>query len=1587
MKKLFLFFALSFFFLTCFAQKKKTDSSFYTTFDKAIKVYLAEDYDSAAFFFSKAIAIAEKQHKFNEEKYTTSLTNLGVCFTMQQHPQEAHEQIYKGLLNARKYKHLIPENNALFYLNILHNTIIEKKWNFHYPDMNATYGSYVFFPILTVEPLKNSDSLQIIVSAGRYDGITDSSYNSRIYKRYDSVYKNHEDVKNNNSIGYGRIVLIENNRTILHIKPSSTLNIEAKDLANMYCQTPIMVKKSYYIKLLDNAIGLYDNSKTGNLISRRFLLYYNDDKINFEFIKVLKEELLYVQKAFANDTLDANNLLSTKATAGMFKGVNIIKALDSTNTRHITGFINFVNKYPGKYFGNGFSFSEVYATWLLNNTPMADDDILYYIVGTEKNKRADVASALKNDIDKYSLVENWVTQALNAFDKNDLLNVRVVLLGLGAVYASEKNIEVGAWLRFINGMYQYKIGDISYAETELAKASDLFSKANNAEGLSIVQQAIQKIHSNNKIVLEAQSGEFAAYIVAMHPSGKYYATRDYNSTIRVWDIQLGKIVRTFQAHDDAINAIAYSPNGRYFATCSDDSTIKIWSTFNYTVITSIKTNSIEYSLAFSPNNKELASGGNDSLIKIWNILTGEKQYSLKKHKGIVTQLCYVGRNEDILFSSGTDSMVYHWNLFDRVDVRWYNKKAKLLNMKVSYNGNYMFYTANDSTINVWDLYKGKFYFKEKISVAQYGTSRNFTEPDFSPDGSLLTYADEYNRVVIVDLNAGYFKSIAKGAYKGAYLNTLNFTTDQKGIFATYPFMGKTKLFDISEYKSIQTFNTDVEVKTNVQYTNPNTMVQFSKNGQSIFTASNRIIKYNFSNSTTEFLLQSPQFIYNETFMLNDSISFISNDYNEVGFLNHASRKEISSITLPNNDTIAQYVFNEKKNILYLVSIHGSIKAFAVKDFVIHKEVIFSAQINLNDNKLVSIVKWDSVSNHLLIATKGEMVDMYKVNVLSGKITALPSLKNFGDFVIADNYIYFNNHNGTITKNNIQTLQVEKEFNISNDKNVAGFMKLSPNKKLIAAYYNDTNFVVIDIEKEKILYTKKAHDIYAMGLAFSPNSQYILTGGFDTKLNLFKATTGSKLLNIFTPSTLDFVAADTVGNYMASKNSLDGLSFKLNENIYPFEQFDMQFNRPDLVLAQSGMGDSVLIEAYKKAVEKRFQKNKSAIIPIDKLEQLPTLTITDNTDVSYFTNLNYTELTLNCFHATQPISTLHISVNNNPIYGFAGKKLGNNSNDTSFTVKIPLAAGKNEIKIYCTNALAQNSLQQTFEVRCNSKEDTAAKTWFIGIGVSNYKDKNMNLQYAAKDIRDLTQTFTKGKKNIEIDTLIDSKATLQNILSIRKKLLAANPNDKVIVAVTGHGLLDKNLDFYYATYDIDFNNPTKKGLKYEMLEYILDSVPAQKKLLLIDACHSGALDKEALQTDTAKLFVPITDTSQQSEGKVITASRSTIKNKKPSKVSLNNTFELMKNMFSDFANNNGSMVISAAGGLEFAFESPTWNNGVFTYSIRKGLESLEADDEGNFDLTVSVNELMRYVSKKVIELTNGQQRPTSRRELVGFDWEL
>ena len=95
--------------------------------------------------------------------------------------------------------------------------------------------------------------------------------------------------------------------------------------------------------------------------------------------------------------------------------------------------------------------------------------------------------------------------------------------------------------------------------------------------------------------------------------------------------------------------------------------------------------------------------------------------------------------------------------------------------------------------------------------------------------------------------------------------------------------------------------------------------------------------------------------------------------------------------------------------------------------------------------------------------------------------------------------------------------------------------------------------------------------------------------------------------------------------------------------------------------------------------------------------------------------------------------------------------------------------------------------------------------------------------------------------------------------------------------------------------------------------------------------------------------------------------------------LKNSFELMQSLFVNVGKSTGATIISAAAGTEFALEGiDNLPNGVFTYCMLEAMNKYPS---------MKISELKKFVGERVVEITKGLQKPTSRNETIAVDWEI
>ncbi|KAE8707038.1 F-box-like/WD repeat-containing protein TBL1XR1 [Hibiscus syriacus] len=55
------------------------------------------------------------------------------------------------------------------------------------------------------------------------------------------------------------------------------------------------------------------------------------------------------------------------------------------------------------------------------------------------------------------------------------------------------------------------------------------------------------------------------------------ASASFDSTVKLWDVELGKLLYSLNGHRDPVYSVAFSPNGEYLASGSLDKSMHIWS--------------------------------------------------------------------------------------------------------------------------------------------------------------------------------------------------------------------------------------------------------------------------------------------------------------------------------------------------------------------------------------------------------------------------------------------------------------------------------------------------------------------------------------------------------------------------------------------------------------------------------------------------------------------------------------------------------------------------------------------------------------------------------------------------------------------------------------------------------------------------------------------------------------------------------------------------------------------------------------------------------------------------------------------------
>ena len=150
--------------------------------------------------------------------------------------------------------------------------------------------------------------------------------------------------------------------------------------------------------------------------------------------------------------------------------------------------------------------------------------------------------------------------------------------------------------------------------------------------------------------------------VQVSSDGSLLISGGSDGAIKFWRLPTGQHFRTLQAHDATIWAISLHPDNQQFATASADHALKIWDLETGDLIHTLNGHpDWVFSAAYSPDGSILASAGREGVIKLWDVATGEEIQSLSGHNGAVRSVVFDSQGQ-MLASAGWDGAIKLWDV-------------------------------------------------------------------------------------------------------------------------------------------------------------------------------------------------------------------------------------------------------------------------------------------------------------------------------------------------------------------------------------------------------------------------------------------------------------------------------------------------------------------------------------------------------------------------------------------------------------------------------------------------------------------------------------------------------------------------------------------------------------------------------------------------------------------------------------------------------------------------------------------------------------------------------------------------------------
>ena len=214
--------------------------------------------------------------------------------------------------------------------------------------------------------------------------------------------------------------------------------------------------------------------------------------------------------------------------------------------------------------------------------------------------------------------------------------------------------------------------------------------------------------SGCKPVRDLVETQDVVFSVAFSPDNKRIATAGADRTIRIFEVETGKLLSQIEDHADWIFAVAWSPDGKRLASASRDKTAKVFDVEKKESLVTFPGHAQPvYTISFTPDGKGIASGGEDNRIHVWSPDNdGKPIRNMGGFAGTVFKLRYAGDGKSLVACSG-DKMVIVFSPTGSVTRKLQGHKDWVYSVAISRDGKTIASGSWDGEVKLWNAADGK----------------------------------------------------------------------------------------------------------------------------------------------------------------------------------------------------------------------------------------------------------------------------------------------------------------------------------------------------------------------------------------------------------------------------------------------------------------------------------------------------------------------------------------------------------------------------------------------------------------------------------------------------------------------------------------------------------------------------------------------------------------------------------------------------------------------------------------------------------------------------------------------------------------